>query len=243
MNIRKLFTNYAKEFLKQNLKLSKEKLSSKSYLGLYLIVGITVSLLFIWIFGEITENVLNKEPFAIDRWFIKHISYFRTSLINEVMKVITVFGGYITIVPASLIVVIILLVQKRFDYLFTYIVSIIGGTLFFLVLKMTIQRNRPITEKTLIEVEGWSFPSGHATMSVIFYGIIAYFIIKNIHSFKLSVLLTILTGFIVILIGFSRIYLQVHYVTDVLVGYAGGIFWLSICITGFEFYRRKKVSS
>ena len=76
-------------------------------------------------------------------------------------------------------------------------------------------------------------------MSVIFYVMITYFISRDIRSWRLRILLAIIAGFVVFLIGFSRIYLQVHYLSDVLAGYTGGFFWLSICITGLEAYRKK----
>jgi membrane-associated phospholipid phosphatase len=98
---------------------------------------------------------------------------------------------------------------------------------------------RPISEASLTGVGGWSFLSGHGVMSVIFYGIVTYFIVRSMRSWKPRVFIMIIAMFIVFLIGFSRIYLQVHYLSDVIAGYVGGLFWLTICITGLEVYRGK----
>ena len=76
--------------------------------------------------------------------------------------------------------------------------------------------------------------------SMIFYGMIAYLLVRTVGSWRLRAFFMALAGFMVFMIGFSRIYLQVHYLSDVLAGYAGGLFWLSICITGLEVYSAKK---
>jgi undecaprenyl-diphosphatase len=75
-------------------------------------------------------------------------------------------------------------------------------------------------------------------MSVIFYGMLAYLFIRRTHSWRLQVFAVSAAGLIVFLIGFSRIYLGVHYPSDVLAGYAGGLFWLTVSITGLETYKR-----
>jgi undecaprenyl-diphosphatase len=106
--------------------------------------------------------------------------------------------------------------------------------------KIIIHRPRPISTTALIEASGWSFPSGHAMASVIFYGMIAYLLVRAVDSLRLKTFFMAMAGFIVFIIGFSRIYLQVHYLSDVLAGYVGGLFWLSICITGIEVYLVKR---
>jgi membrane protein DedA with SNARE-associated domain/membrane-associated phospholipid phosphatase len=218
----------------------RERLSPTSYLGLHLTVGLAISAIFAWIFGGITEDILTGDPFVfVDQWVLSHVLYFRTPLVTDLMIIFTQLGGWVVITMGSLIMTTCLLFKRRMNYLMTYIVAILGGNLLFLMLKMAIHRSRPSSETALIKVGGWSFPSGHAVMSVIFYGIIAYFIVRSIRSWNLGVLIVMAGGFIVFIIGFSRIYLQVHYLSDVLAGYASGFFWLVICITGLEVYSRK----
>ncbi len=132
-----------------------------------------------------------------------------------------------------------LLFKKRIDYLLAYVVAILGGTALFFVLKMVIHRVRPISRISLVNVAGWSFPSGHSMMSAIFYGTLSYFVLQKTKSWRLRVLTALAALFVVFLTGFSRIYLQVHYLSDVIAGYAGGLFWLTICLTGFEVYKKK----
>jgi len=218
----------------------RERLSPESYLGLHLTVGLAISAAFVWIFGGITEDILTGDPFvAVDTWVLTHVLYFRTPLVTGVMIAFTELGGIAAIIIVSLAVGTYLLSRKRFDYLITYIIAIIGGGLLVAVLKKAVHRMRPVTEFPLISIGGWSFPSGHAMMSVIMYGMITYFVCRDMRSWKLRGGLVTATGFVVFMIGLSRIYLQVHYLSDVLAGYAGGMFWLSVCITGLEVYRKK----
>ncbi len=213
----------------------KERLSPAGYLGLHFTVGIAISAVFIWIFAGITEDILTGDPFVVvDRWVISHVLYFRVPLVTDIMKAITQLGGGVLIIIGSLPVLVYLSIKKRFDYLICYTTAIVGGSLLSFVLKIAIHRTRPLGGY-------WSFPSGHAMVFIIFYGITTYFIIQSLYSWKLRVLVMTVAGFIVFLIGLSRIYLQAHYLSDVLAGFAGGLFWLTICITGLEVYKKKKL--
>jgi undecaprenyl-diphosphatase len=217
------------------------RLSPASYLGLHLTIGLSISAVFIWIFGGITEDILSGDPFvAVDQWVLGRVLYFRSPLATSVMEAVTRLGGMKFIAPCTIAVVTYLLLKRRFDKATGFAAAIVGGSLLNNVLKTIIHRPRPISETTLVTVYGWSFPSGHAMTSMIFYGMIAYLLMRTMGSWRRRAFSMALAGFIVFMIGFSRIYLQVHYLSDVVAGYAGGLFWLSICITGIEVYSAKK---
>lgn len=221
-----------------------ERLSPGSYLGLHLTVGLCVSAVFVWIFGGILEDVIHHDPLVmVDQWVVGRVLYFRTQFVTSTMEAITQCGGARFLAAASLAVIAYLLLRKQFSLATGLAVAIIGGSLLNSILKALIHRPRPMTETTLVDSYGWSFPSGHAMSSVIFYGMIAYFLVKRTNSWRLKSFFLILAAFIAIMIGFSRIYLQVHYLSDVLAGFTGGLFWLSVCITGLELYDLKKRSS
>jgi len=220
----------------------RERLSPVSYLGIHLTIGFILSAIFVWIFGGITEDVLTGDPFVkVDQWVLQNVLYFRTPMVSEIMIVFTHVAGEVLIAAGSLVIIIYSLFRKRFDSLIAFISAILGGNILVLVLKVTIRRTRPVTENSLVSAGGWSFPSGHAMMSVIFYCMVLYFAIRHMHSWKLRVFMVMAAGFVVFLLGLSRIYLEVHYLSDVLAGYAGGLFWLTICITALEVYRKKTV--
>jgi membrane protein DedA with SNARE-associated domain/membrane-associated phospholipid phosphatase len=219
----------------------KERLSPGSYIGLHLTLGLAFSAIFVWIFGGITEDILTGDPIiTVDQWVLSNVLYFRTPAITKFMVIFTHLAGEAAIAAGSLGAVAYSLVKKRFDYLIAYISAILGGGILLLVLKVAVHRIRPVSGISLISAGGWSFPSGHAMMSVVFYGMILYFVIRNISSWKLRVFTVTAAAFIIFLLGLSRIYLQVHYMSDILAGYAGGLFWLTICITALEVYRKRE---
>ena len=219
----------------------RERLSPKGYMGLHLTIGLAASVLFVWIFAWITEDVLTGDPFVlVDQWVLHHVLYFKTHTVTRFMIMFTRLGGGTAITIGSFILTTYLIfIKRRFDYLITYIIAIIGGSIMVFVLKTAIHRVRPAAGISLVRIEGWSFPSAHSMMSVVFYGIIVHLLVRNMRSWRLQVFMATAAGFVVFLIGLSRIYLQVHYLSDVLAGFAGGLFWLSICITGLEVYIKK----
>jgi undecaprenyl-diphosphatase len=219
----------------------RERLSPTSYLGLHLTVGLAISAIFVWIFSGITEDILTRDPLVVvDQWVLNHILYFRTPAVTGILIIFTRLGSWQIIAIGSLVIITCLLFKKRIDELLSFIVAILGGNLLFLIFKMAIDRVIPIPETTFIKAVGWSFPSGHAVMSVIFYGMISYFLIRETRYWKLHVLTAMVSLSVVFLIDVSRIYLQVHYLSDVIAGYAGGLFRLTMCITGLEVYRKKQ---
>jgi undecaprenyl-diphosphatase len=221
----------------------KKRLSPEGYLGLHLTAGLAFSIICVWLFGELAEGMMAGDPiYTVDQWVLEHVLYFRTPSLSIIMILITQLGEWITITIASVLIAVFFILKKRRGSLIGYITTVVGGSILDYVLKQAIQRTRPISETTLISVGGFSFPSGHAMLSMVFYGMISYFLIRYIKQWRFRMLIVISVGFLIFLIGFSRIYLQVHYLSDVLAGYAGGLFWLTICVTGIEIYRKRKLS-
>ena len=175
----------------------------------------------------------------VDQWMVNQILYFRSPLATHMMTIVTQFGGWKVITIGSIVIIVYLMFKKRMAQLLCYVAAILGGNFLCLILKMVIHRVRPISETSLINAAGWSFPSGHSVMSVIFYGMITYLSVRYLRSWRPSVFMATVAGFVIVLIGLSRIYLQVHYLSDVIAGFAGGLFWLTMCITGLEVYRKK----
>jgi undecaprenyl-diphosphatase len=116
---------------------------------------------------------------------------------------------------------------------------LIGGEILNQLLKLLIHRARP--EMILIHARGYSFPSGHAMLSVIAYGLFTYLLCLQNRSWKKRVVLVCGCAILALLIGLSRIYLGVHYFSDVVAGFAAGGLWLSTCITAIELVRKKRI--
>lgn len=221
-----------------------KRLSPLSYLGLHTAIGLSLSIFFMWIFGEITESVITADTLvAFDQWVMHQMLDLRTSYLTSFMEAVTCLGGTPVILPGSLLAVGYLLWRRHLSAAHGLAVAVIGGIILNNFLKILFQRPRPINESTLITVSGWSFPSGHAMSSMIFYGMMSYLILSNVRSWNLKIVAISVGLSTVLLIGFSRIYLQVHYVSDVVAGFAGGLFWLCVCITGMEIHKKRSAGA
>lgn len=152
------------------------------------------------------------------------------SLVNDsttsVMEFITFFGSHYFLVPANLILCAYFLLRKKSRYSIKISAIALSSLLIMVGLKLLFNRHRPLIP-LLEPARGLSFPSGHAFMSVCFYGLLMIIIWKEEkpHPMLKWVLLLLVIS-LLLMIGFSRIYLRVHYFTDVLAGFCIGFFWL-----------------
>lgn len=124
--------------------------------------------------------------------------------------------------------------QKQWQQIGVLVLSVGGGVLLNLLLKNIFQRPRPDFSNVFYHESGYSFPSGHAMLSVLFYGITAYLIVKEGFSWKTRIRSISAAFTLSLLIGFSRIFLGVHYLTDVLGGWAAGLTWFTVCALLYE---------
>src|SRR5438876_380376 len=119
-----------------------------------------------------------------------------------------------------------------------WLAAFAGGGLLDVVLKLLIRRPRPPGAAAFLQHFSWSFPSGHAMASLIGYGMLAYVLtLLWIHRRSAQIAVVLGAALLIIAIGFSRLYLGVHYFSDVVGGYAAGVLWLSACISGLEVAR------
>jgi membrane-associated phospholipid phosphatase len=119
----------------------------------------------------------------------------------------------------------------------------ISSLLLMFCLKFIFHRDRPLTP-LLDAAQGYSFPSGHALNSITFYGLIIFIVWQNEKNNFLKWLLTILLVLLIIFIGISRVYLRVHYASDVLAGFSVGLMWLLLSLwvlNKIEFYSKRNV--
>jgi len=112
--------------------------------------------------------------------------------------------------------------------------TILGEVASVYILKDFVMRVRPTEVAHVYQETGFSFPSGHAAVSVVFYGLLAYLWAQNVKSSKARHNILFGLIFFIVMIGFSRVYLGVHYPSDVLAGYGVGAFWLCAGIIAFE---------
>lgn len=174
---------------------------------------------------EIVGDLFANEVMKKDVIGYKIISkYLISDFITPVAKFITNFGGVIWLIIFTIIVAIFL--KNKLMKICVVLNLAISGML-NQILKHLVQRPRP-TEYRLIDESGYSFPSGHSMVSAAVYGFLIYLIFKNIKNKYLKWILIILLTNLILLIGISRIYLGVHYTSDVLAGFLISISYLII---------------
>ena len=183
--------------------------------------------LFICLIGflELAEDVFNKEIMNGDIIGYKIISTFLISdFATPIAKFITNFGGAIFII---LLTVILIAVIKNKKIGLSILTNLAIITILNQLLKRILQRPRP-TEYRIIEESGYSFPSGHSMISMAFYGYLIYLIYKYVENKNVKWILISLLSILICLIGISRIYLGVHYTSDVLGGFLISISYILI---------------
>lgn len=177
------------------------------------------------LFLIVSFSVYHKSAVEIDKIVYNFLSnYVISEKITPIVKFITNFGGKVGIILLTL--VLLVGIKNKKIGICIFINSCMSSSLNFII-KNILQRERP-TGFRLIEESGYSFPSGHSMTSMAFYGLLIYFIFKYIKSPKVKILCITILSVLILCIGFSRIYLGVHYTTDVLGGFLLAIVYLMI---------------
>ena len=179
------------------------------------------------LFLALAEDVFNKEIMQGD---IIGYNFVKTYLIKEqvtpIMKIVTFFGGATCLIGLTILLFIIIK-NKKIGLLIG--INLITITILNQLFKFILQRPRP-TEYRIINESGYSFPSGHSMISMAFYGFLIYLIYKYVKNKKIKYISITLISVLIIFIGISRIYLGVHYTSDVLAGFLFSISYLIIFI-------------
>jgi undecaprenyl-diphosphatase len=188
-----------------------------------LLVVFTISL-FSFLFIAYRVFYLDKTGADTKAFAIAH-SLVSNSM-TEIMEAITFFGSHYFLIPANVLLCVYFLLRKKSGYSIKISAIALSSVLIMFGLKWLFNRHRPLIP-LLAPAKGLSFPSGHAFMSVCFYGLLMIIIWKEERPNPvLKWVLLLLVIALLLSIGFSRIYLRVHYFTDVLAGYSIGSMWL-----------------
>lgn len=203
--------------------------STLARLGLVIVFLLTS----IIVFASLAEDVVNQETFStidpiLGHWLITQAS----PTGNRFFSVVTFLGNGLVISIGTGIFGFWLAKRKHWGQLIFLSSTVAGAALLNLILKNIFLRPRPEFPQAFLVARGFSFPSGHAMSSLAFYGAVAY-LACSFYRTKWRKFLIIITALLISgLIGFSRLYLGVHYFSDVLAGWVAGGMWLAVCILG-----------
>ena len=220
------------------------RLTPGQYLGLHLTVGLAAAAGCLWLFGGLAEDLLTNDPLVrFDRETAAYLHSLATPSLTTFFLIVTAFGSIEAVGLLGVIVAAVLARRRQWLYLGIWVAAVGGSVVLDRLLKDLFARPRPFFEHPLLLETSYSFPSGHAMESFVAYGMLAYFAVLALESWRARTAVVFGTALLVLLIGFSRMYLGVHYFSDVVAGYAAGGVWLSALITGAETIRRGKPRS
>ncbi|MGG2092076.1 phosphatase PAP2 family protein [Bacillus sp. S13(2024)] len=199
-----------------------------------------ISLLCASAFGFIALLISDKRIAGFDNTVISFIQGLESPTLTSIMKFFTFIGSGLPIVFITLAIILFLykvLHHRRELILFVWVV--IGSALLNWILKMIFHRARPTIHR-IVEANGFSFPSGHSMAAFSLYGIVTFLLWRHVKSSFGRIILIFIGATMIIAIGASRIYLGVHYPSDVLGGYLASGSWLAASIWTYQLYEERR---
>lgn len=207
-----------------------------------LLLALTLCILFGGVFAYIARGIRRETITDFDSTIISTVQGWETDWLTPIMKAFTFLGS--TTVVLFLIfagfAILLFAVRNRAEAFFYFFA--LGGTgVLNQILKLIFKRERPDIHR-LIEITGFSFPSGHTMMAFSLYAVISYILWRHIRTYTSKILLILFAVLMFGMIGISRIYLGVHYPSDVIGGTVASAFWMIIAtsVYGYAMDRRKR---
>ncbi len=207
-----------------------------------ILTGVFSAALFVFI--GIAQMIFKEKKESFDQHAFDFLAKNISDINTDVMQIFTFLGTHTFLIPANIALAAwFLFIKKHRWYSIKIPVVALSSLLLMFCLKFIFHRTRPLTP-LLEEAKGYSFPSGHALMSITFYGLIIFLVWQNEKNIFFKWILTLSLALLIIFIGISRVYLRVHYASDVLAGFCVGLMWLFLSLwilRRIETYSRKKV--
>jgi membrane-associated phospholipid phosphatase len=217
------------------------RLSLKSFQGLPLTILIISIISNIFLLFDFTEDTINSKEFiAIDSYVAGYLYKYRSEPLAGALYFISGICDTSSVAIIGAIFCIYFLVAKKFHLAIGILISLLGSGLSIYLGKNIFEIDRP-RQYAYHHENYFSFPSGHSTIAVAFYGLLFYFLLRHFTSVKARIKVFISAFIFCMLIGFSRIYLSVHYLSDVLAGYMLGLIWLLLSISIIEWQKPKRI--
>lgn len=210
-----------------------------------MLVALLVAVLCTWGFIELAGRVVSGSTQKFDQWAVD--SFRQTVLrhaplgaetIDQTFVDISALGGPTVLLLMTASVLGFLLWDRRYNALLLMIMATVGGVVLTWLLKESIGRNRPGGMHLAI-IQLSSFPSGHSMLSAVIYPTLGTLVARLVPRKRLKIYFMLVALALSFLIGISRIYLRVHYPTDVLAGWAAGLAWAAFCWTIAKYLERR----
>lgn len=215
------------------------RLTTSHFSGLLLTLIIVVMLYLLALFAGLVEELLEAEELIhIDYWINEQLTLIRTDSTLMAFAWLTDLGGAPALIAVAVVATGIFWAHHMSGFITPLWLTVLGSQLMTYTGKFLLQRPRPESVTDLVEITP-SFPSGHATSALAFYGFMAYIISRGLSSARQRFELIYWAAMLILLIGGSRLVLSVHYASDVVAGFLVGSFWLLMGMAVAELIHRK----
>lgn len=205
---------------------------TRSFPGLQLTAGLIVFTTMTIVVWQISESIRGRELLTttdarLSSWLQTH----QTPRLTTAMLAMTSLGSTAVGTAIATAFGIYFVFRRRFYWLMVFLSSVFGGMLLNRLLKYAFHRPRPFFDDPLFAFNGYSFPSGHTMLATVLYGVVAAYFFTRTSVWWRRALIVLAAIILIALVGFSRIYLGAHYLSDALGAMAEGLAWLSLCLT------------
>ncbi len=200
-----------------------------SLLGLELLGGLITLTAGAWVFGLMAEDLAEGDTKVDERlaaWLHERASPRWT----EFFEAVTFLGNVPTLAVVSLAASVVLWRKRRITELQLLVLAAIGAEILTVGLKLGFERQRPFFADPLATESTYSFPSGHSSVSLAVYGTIGFIAARHAKTRRRQIAALAAAASLVLLIGFSRLYLGVHFLSDVIAGFGIGLAWVALCV-------------
>ena len=208
-------------------------------LGARLFAGLLAALLVLVLFRVLAVSVAQGITDEIDHEIRRSVNHLSSPALTTAMRRLTDLGSPLVLTPLTLAAAFGFLRVRRRRAAVLIVVTMLGVVLLDSGLKLVFQRARPVPFFGLPVPSSYSFPSGHALAAFCFFFTLAALLAVRTRSPVLRVLVALLAAAVVATVGLSRVYLGVHYPTDVIAGYAAGFIWVVSVVSVDQFFRRR----
>lgn len=225
-------------------KFLQRRFSREGYLGLHVTIGVLWLIAASCTFASIAKNVgaanaITLLDVQLAEWLHAHA----TPWLTRCVLLVTNLHGTVAVLFYVLLIVLFLVRKKEWHWLLMLLVTVPGGMLLNVSMKHIFQRARPVFDQPLLTLSTYSFPSGHTASATLLYGVLAVYLIGRLQPLRWRIATVTAAVMMVALVGLSRMYLGVHYLSDVLAAAAEGIAWLALCLTAATSWRKYRAES
>jgi undecaprenyl-diphosphatase len=210
-------------------------------LGWVFFLGLSAAVLALFLFAWLADEMLEGDTNAFDEYIRLTLNSHASPNLTAVMRFFTAFGSPVVVLALSAAVVAIFYYLQWRRAVCLFPITIAGAFVLNTALKLAFQRPRPPDTFFGTPLPAtYSFPSGHAMLSACFFGIVAALVSPRLRSRASRVAIWIAAIILALAIGVSRIYLGVHYPSDVIAGYAASVVWIVTVASGDRLLRRRR---